>query len=829
MKQAPRIGFRRFRSQLQRAVLVSILVAMGVTVLGLVVIELWLNDQKLEQDVDVLADILGNRSLAALQFEDADAATRNLEAARYDKHVDGICLFRPNGSLLAHYARSQSFNCNEHQPHADDRYGAAHLQRSKELKLHEEVVGNIVVVASRKKILQGVIYFLPLALTLVPLVFLLTATIIQRTVRRTVRPLEDLHQTAQTLMDNSQSSRRVIRTSDDEVGELVGVFNRMLDSLAVESNALQASEIRFRTLTAHAPIGIFQLDKDFNLVYANDVWYQLTGITGERNPFTVHLEHIVPEDAVQYRARLAHALEREASVRIEYRYQFTKQAKARHLLENVTPLHAGASLDGLIGTLADVTEIKLAQKELEKLAFYDPLTDLPNRRFFRDLLTFGLAKAKRGHTKAAVLMLDMDNFKRVNDLLGHAGGDELLREQSKRIRMAVRDHDAVSRMGGDEFTIFLSQVREISEVSALAKRVIDAINAPLVIGNHTLEVGTSIGVALYPADGETVEDLMRNADMALYEAKAAGRNRVNFFSFKLDLELRENIRIEQKLKLAIRDRALMPYLQTQVNSEGQVIWAEALCRWNDPEDGMIGPDRFIPLAEETGLIQGVGQLMLEQVCFHLAKHRQYLQLQGIHGISVNLSGRQFYNRGLVQEIRGTMEKFGVDPRALEFELTESVVMDDIQIAIDIMREIRDLGCRISIDDFGTGYSSLSYLKRFPINTLKIDRSFVEDIPHDTYGMEIATAIIAMAHKLHLDVVAEGVETEAQRDFLVAQGCECMQGYLFGKQPIHIQEYVNMGRAISSKRESLRAAKREQGRVPVDKIAAGAGLRGDGQG
>jgi EAL domain-containing protein (putative c-di-GMP-specific phosphodiesterase class I) len=252
------------------------------------------------------------------------------------------------------------------------------------------------------------------------------------------------------------------------------------------------------------------------------------------------------------------------------------------------------------------------------------------------------------------------------------------------------------------------------------------------------------------------------------------------------------LRMEQKLKLAIRNGSLEAYLQPQVSADGKVIWAEALVRWFDAEDGAISPARFIPIAEETGLIHGLGQWMLEQVCFHLSQHKGYLGVEGIKGISVNLSGRQFYSRSLLRDIKRAMAESGVEPSQLEFELTESLVMDDVKLAIDVMRRLRDLGCRLSIDDFGTGYSSLAYLKRFPIHCLKIDRSFVEDIPHDPHGSEIATAIIAMAHKLHLEVVAEGVETVEQRDFLIAQGCESMQGYLFGK-PKHIQEYVNAGK------------------------------------
>lgn len=790
-----RISHRSFRSKILRTVIISLVFVLGLTGLGLVAIESWLSEQKLSRDMEVLADILGNRSRVALDFGDQITAEENLTAAKFDKNVDAICMYDNQDRLFSMYQRpSTQVDCKDEL----DAKGFAineqerHLVTVKEIFWYDKKLGTVVVVANRQFIVEALTYFVPMMLLLIVLVVWIAAHLIRRLLKAMTRPLEDLHETSQALVEDAYSSRRVAKRSDDEIGELVEVFNRMLDNLASENLALQSSENRFRALTAHAPIGIFQLDSEGNLVYANQTWYGITETNGDPSPFTTHQRRISADDAEFYRANLDKAAQKCTPVMMEYRYEDSKLAKGKYLMENIAPLGSSEGLQGMIGTLADVSELKNAQAELEKLAFYDPLTNLPNRRFFSDLLGFGLAKARRANSKAAVLMLDMDNFKRVNDLLGHSGGDQLLQQQAQRIRAAVREQDAVSRMGGDEFTIMLSPVSEISEVTTLAKRVLDSVNAPVMIRNHKMEVGASIGVALYPSDGENVEDLIRNADMALYEAKNEGRNRVNFFSFKLDLELRESMRIERKLKEAIHDCALDAYLQPQVNHEGKVIWAEALARWKDPEEGFISPARFVPLAEETGLIHNLGHWMLTQICFHLSKHRNYLEAEGIQGVSVNLSGRQFYSRSLIKDIYGVMQEHGVEPHQLEFELTESVVMDDIQLAIDIMKGIRELGCRLAIDDFGTGYSSLSYLKRFPISALKIDRSFVEDIPSDAYGSEIATAIIAMAHKLKLNVVAEGVETEQQRDFLVSQGCECMQGYLFGK-PIDVQEYVNSGR------------------------------------
>lgn len=785
---------KSFRKKVLRTILLSVFITLGVTGLGLVLIEGWLNEQKLHRDMQVLADILGNRSRAALEFNDANAAHLNLAAAKYQKYVDAVCLYDQMGKLFSNYSRTDGlYQCSPDIEGMFVKQNVWQAVTAREVQHLDQSLGTISVITNRMVIFESLRFFIPLLLLLIGAVLVIVTRVLKGVLRSVTRPLEELHETAQVLLENPHASRRATKRSDDEIGELVDVFNRMLDNLSRENSALQSSENRFRTLTSNAPIGIFQLDANGKLVYANDRWHMITGTESGDATWEKHENQIVKEDVDLYRSSWHRSRHKKQSVLVEYRYQ-AGEGGEKFFMENIAPLAAASGMDGMIGTLADVTELKNAQKELEKLAFYDPLTGLPNRRFFIDLLGFGLAKAKRSVDKAAVLVLDIDNFKRVNDLLGHAGGDHLLQQQASRIRAAVREQDAVCRMGGDEFTIMLTPVKEISEITSLAKRVLDAINAPVVIDNHTIEVTASIGVALYPTDGEKPEDLMRTADMALYEAKGAGRNRVNFFSYKLDLELRESLRIEQKLRQAIRNRSLEAYLQPQVSAEGKVIWAEALVRWFDSEDGSISPARFIPLAEETGLIHGLGQLMLEQVCFHLSQHKGYLANVGIAGISVNLSGRQFYSRTMLRDIKRIMSDSGVEPEQLEFELTESLVMDDVQMAIEVMRRLRDFGCRISIDDFGTGYSSLSYLKRFPINCLKIDKSFVEDIPHDPHGSEIATAIIAMAHKLHLKVVAEGVETEAQRDFLVAQGCESLQGYLFGK-PKHVQDYVDLGRTL----------------------------------
>lgn len=788
-----RIREHSFKSKILFTTLLSTFAALSLTGIGLIFIESWLYEKQLRKDTSALASVIGNRSIAALEFEDQETAQRNLASISEQKYVDVICLYDNSGTLFSSFSRADiNFNCKHSGPRAFTSSLNSHLVVEQELLHFGERVGQIAIAANRSYIMEGLQYFVPLLLALIAIVLFLVSLAVKRVLRGITQPLEELHLTAQTLVDDTNSERRVTRCSDDEIGELVEVFNKMLDNLASENLALQTSESRFRTLTANAPIGIFQLDQDNRLTYANDQWYKITATHGSNAPWTEHQNRIAPEFKDEYQQSLNNARRKGLANQIEYQYLATQDSEAMFLMQNIAPLQSVHASGGFIGTLADVSELKTAQQELEKLAYYDPLTGLPNRRFFLDLLGFGLAKSKRNKAKAAVLMLDMDNFKRVNDILGHASGDKLLQQQAERIRKAVREEDAVSRMGGDEFTIMLAPVNAISEVTTLSKRILDELNTPIVIGNHTLEVGASIGVALYPDDGETVEELIKNADMALYEAKNAGRNRVNFFSFKLDLELRESVRIENKLKKAIHNKELHAFIQPQVSGDGTVRWAEALVRWHDDKEGFIPPDKFIPLAEETGLILDLGQWMLEQVCFHLSNHHAYLSSEGIQGISVNLSGRQFYSRTLLNDIRRTIVEHRIPPERLEFELTESAVMDDVNGAIEVMKGIRNMGCKLAIDDFGTGYSSLSYLKRFPINNLKIDRSFVMDIPGDSDGSAIATTIIAMAHKLGLSVVAEGVETEAQRDFLIEQGCELLQGYLFSR-PRNIQEFVKSGR------------------------------------
>ena len=404
-------------------------------------------------------------------------------------------------------------------------------------------------------------------------------------------------------------------------------------------------------------------------------------------------------------------------------------------------------------------------------------------------------------------MVDLDDFKKVNDSLGHDVGDALLVKIAAQLRDALYDGDVVSRMGGDEFMILLDNIEDPTRLENASKRILEALKASIQLNNHTVLVTGSIGAAIYPVDAKTPEELVRYADIALYNAKSKGGAKMSYYSQDLDRKIKEKLRIEQKLRSALKNDELDVFVQPQYIAESRTMfWGEALVRWIDDEDGFIPPDMFIPLAEENGLIHSVGKFVLETICKAIRDNAAEMELLGMQGISVNLSARQFFSEGFIDTITSTFKKYEIEPAKVEFELTESTVMDDVDQAIVVMEQIRALGCKLSIDDFGTGYSSLSYLKRFPITSLKIDRSFIRDIPDDKNDIEISCAIIAMAHNLGLTVVAEGVETEVQAQLLASYKCEYLQGYFLDK-PMPIRELFDRVASRVPKPHTREGAKR----------------------
>ncbi|MGI9452087.1 MAG: putative bifunctional diguanylate cyclase/phosphodiesterase [Geminicoccaceae bacterium] len=415
-----------------------------------------------------------------------------------------------------------------------------------------------------------------------------------------------------------------------------------------------------------------------------------------------------------------------------------------------------------------------ALKEVTYLASHDPLTNLPNRTLFRDRLQQALAQAERRGDRVAVICLDLDHFKDVNDTLGHGVGDELLKEVTKRVQALVRASDTLARLGGDEFAIIQVELGQPDGAANLAQRIIDALVQPFEIQGHELVIGSSVGIALYPEDQADPDHLLRNADLALYRAKAEGRGIYRFFEEEMNRLLQQRKALEAALRRALADDQFELYYQPQVGLEDEcVTGVEALIRWHHPEQGMVSPADFIPLAEETGIIIPITEWVLRRACLDTLDW-------GDMSVAVNLSPAVFKHQDLVGMVAKILDETGFDPRRLELEITETSLLQDTDRAMGILHEFKKLGVRVAMDDFGTGYSSLSYLQRFPFDKIKIDRSFVAKLTSDTDAVAIVGAVINLGHNLGMATTAEGVETNEQAIFLASQGCEEVQGFYYAE-------------------------------------------------
>ncbi len=476
------------------------------------------------------------------------------------------------------------------------------------------------------------------------------------------------------------------------------------------------------------------------------------------------------------RRRIRDALKRKEGVRAVLR----NVRKNGETFWNDLRIDPVANIDGeithFVGVINDITEARHYERRLHHLAHHDPLTGLANRTLLQERLRSAIEAALRKDGCGALAFLDLDNFKHINDTFGHEAGDVVLREVAGRLRENMREEDTIARLGGDEFVLLVCTVASREQLADLVERVRRAITMPVHVDGQEIFPGTSIGVSLFPADGDNADRVMRAADAAMYHAKALGKNNFQFYSEELNRIVHEHLLLEASLSRAIRDNEMVLGYQPKVDlRSGKVVGAEALVRWRHPVDGMISPDRFIPVAEETGLIVPLGEWVIDEACGAL----KAMGMLGIEDfvISVNLSARQLRQRQFADRLADTLARHGVDPRQLELEVTESQLMDHPEDALAALAELKQLGVRLSIDDFGTGYSSLSHLQKFPVDYIKIDRSFLGDVGHDGH-LVITRAIIALGHNLKLKVIAEGVETREQLAFLRKHGCDEMQGYYF---------------------------------------------------
>jgi diguanylate cyclase (GGDEF)-like protein/PAS domain S-box-containing protein len=564
---------------------------------------------------------------------------------------------------------------------------------------------------------------------------------------------------------------------------------------------LERSESRLSKAQQMARLGHWELRIADNRLYWSEEIYKIFeqnsgAFIPDQSGF---LNMVHAADRLHVEEGFEKAIKNKAGITIEYRIT-TGTGRQRFVGQQIEVVeNQKKELAALTGTIQDITERKDHENQVRHLAYYDVVTGLPNRTCFLELLSTALELAKRNERRFAVLFLDLDGFKGVNDTYGHHVGDLMLKEISGRLTEGLRRSDVasrylfeqnyivdVARLGGDEFTILLNELTQPEDAAVAARNILKWVAEPLLLENHKVFSGASIGIALFPQDGQDGETLLKNADIAMYHAKKMGKGNFQFFHDFMNVKARKRMELENCMHQAVSNNELHLYYQPLINAaSGELIGAEALMRWDSPQLGFLHPADFIPLAEENGMILKFGEWAMHEVC------RNYKEWQkkgmGYLSIAINLSSLQFNQISFIPILKGILDEYQLDPAFLVFELTETIIMADSEKILGTLLELKKMGIRLSIDDFGTGYSSLSYLKRFPLDSLKIDRSFIKDLSTNSEDAAIVNAILALATALNLHVIAEGVETDLQKQFLQNTSCQAIQGYLFAK-PMPMSEF-----------------------------------------
>ena len=608
------------------------------------------------------------------------------------------------------------------------------------------------------------------------------------------QPVEQVYETL-ALRKDGASFPMLVSAKRVETPEGARTFTFFIDLSEQKKNerALHTAHETLRTVLETAPIRIFWKDLELryqgcNAAFAHDAGLAKPEDVVGRDDFDM----VWHEQAELYREDDRKVMA-SGKAKLDFEEpQTAPDGRTIWLRTSKIPLRdAQGQVIGVMGVYDDITERKEAEAQIHQLAFFDTLTGLPNRRLMQDRLQQALAASTRNRQYGALCMLDLDDFKVVNDTRGHATGDQLLQEVSRRLVSSVRDGDTIARLGGDEFVVILEGLSgKPADAAEQAERVAEKLRAsllqPIELEGYSARVSCSIGIVTFLDHERAIDDLLKFADTAMYQAKAAGRNTIRFYDPLLQAELESRLKLGEELLQAIGNEELELHLQRQVDGTGRVIGAEALLRWRHPVQGMVSPGRFIPLAEDSGLIVPIGAWVLDRACALLRSWQDGPATRELV-LAVNVSARQFRQPDFVTTVQQSVMRHGIKPFRLKIELTESIVLENVEDTINKMRDLKLMGVSFSLDDFGTGYSSLQYLKRLPLDQIKIDQSFVRDIASDPNDAAIVQTIIAMADVLGLDVIAEGVETEAQREFLDLRGCHHFQGYLFGR-PVPVAEF-----------------------------------------
>ena len=530
-------------------------------------------------------------------------------------------------------------------------------------------------------------------------------------------------------------------------------------------------------IVTNAAEGIVVYDRDMRCIVWNRFMEDLTGIPANK-VLGKRATELFPQSEYGMDDILGRALKGETVEVPETHCALAGSDRTAWIAASFRPQRSeNGHISAVVGHIRDQTEHKRAEQQIEYQAYHDALTGLPNRRLFQEHLTLAIALAQRRNGLLAVFFLDLDHFKVINESLGHTVGDALLRVAAMRLKAHIREGDVIARVGGDEFAV-VGELKKKEDITVIVQKVLRTVGEPIEVDGHRLYVTTSIGIAVFPDDGHDAETLLKNADNAMFRAKAAGRNTYEMATEEMSRTMQERLTLESGLRQAIERSEFEVYYQPQIDVHSmKIVGMEALLRWRHPERGIVGPGAFISVAEERGFIVPIGEWVLNTACAQASRFRDagYPTFR----VAVNLSPRQFRGKELVSHVQTALERSGLDPRCLELEITESVAMENVDLTLKQLATLRETGITIAIDDFGMGHSSLSYLKKFPIDALKIDRNFVEELPERAEDAAIVRSVIELAQGLNLRVVAEGVENKQQLDFLKQQNCREVQGFYFG--------------------------------------------------
>ncbi|MBI5890009.1 MAG: EAL domain-containing protein [Nitrosomonadales bacterium] len=810
MKIIPNLSDWSLRKKLVFLIMLSSAISLLVSFSALFASSLRSSHGESLQQLSGISDILAENAQAALIFEDRAEARRLLEALHEHREIDSAWLLDAKGNPLAFWNRSGTmksvpldYKVVSKQSRSEFWLRSAELYRP--VVRGKEKIGYVLLQADlterwSRHLVDFETGLVVAALSLLVIYFL--AIRLQRVISQPIRNVAD---TARTIANDKAYELRVPQHTSDEIGDLIMAFNHMLSEIQERDESLLRHQDRLEKEVAKrtaelaktneelalaakiSTLGYWEYDVDSRMFTFNDQYYSLHFATarqvgGYRMSYEDFAHRFIhPEDAQRIGDHIQLELdsnEADFVVETEIRTQCTDGSMRWMRVRFKSLVDEQGRKYKLTGVSQDITEKKRSEETIWQQANFDPLTGLPNRRMFQDRLEHEIKKSHRDGSPLALMFIDLDKFKEVNDTLGHDKGDILLVEAAQRISACVRESDTVARLGGDEFTVILSELDDANSIERIAQAIIQSLVTPFQLGEDIAFVSASIGITLYPNDASNLEMLMSNADQAMYASKSAGRNRFSYFTPSMQAAALNRMHLINDLRGALSANQFRLHYHPIVElASGSIHKAEALIRWQHPERGLISPGEFVMLAEESGMIVDIGDWVFREAV------QQVLRLRATHHpqfqISVNKSPVQFRNDDrYFQKWLPHLQQMGLPGQCITIEITEGLLLDATSTVKSKLLDLRDAGIQVALDDFGTGYSSLSYLKKFDIDYIKIDRSFVRNLTATSDDMALCEAIIVMAHKLGLKVVAEGIETATQRHLLAAAGCDYGQGHLF---------------------------------------------------